>query len=63
MQILEWTRTPAEALSICIELNDKYEMDGRDPNGYAGCMWSICGIHDMVSANLSSGSALREWFI
>ncbi|CDP09880.1 unnamed protein product [Coffea canephora] len=23
-----------------------YEIDGRDPNGYVGCMWSICGVHD-----------------
>lgn len=27
----------------------QYEMDGRDPNGYVGCMWSICGLHDQVS--------------
>lgn len=26
----------------------QYEIDGRDPNGYVGCMWSICGIHDQV---------------
>ncbi len=26
--------------------NDKYELDGRDPNGYTGCMWSIGGVHD-----------------
>ena len=47
-KILEWTKTPAEALETAIYLNDKYELDGRDPNGYVGCMWSICGIHDMV---------------
>ncbi|PIK37904.1 photolyase [Apostichopus japonicus] len=35
-----------EALNIAIHLNDKYSLDGRDPNGYTGCMWSICGIHD-----------------
>ena len=29
-----------------IDLNDKYELDGRDPNGYAGIAWSIGGIHD-----------------
>lgn len=46
-KILEWTETPEEALSIAIWLNDKYELDGRDPSGYVGCMWSICGIHDM----------------
>ncbi|GAU20713.1 hypothetical protein TSUD_231270 [Trifolium subterraneum] len=45
-KILEWTRGPEEALEICIYLNDKYEMDGRDPSGYVGCMWSICGVHD-----------------
>ncbi|KAL4188018.1 hypothetical protein AMTRI_Chr09g42030 [Amborella trichopoda] len=45
-KILEWTSGPEEALSIAIHLNDKYELDGRDPNGYVGCMWSICGIHD-----------------
>ena len=46
-KILEWTATPEEALEISIWLNDKYSLDGRDPSGYVGCMWSICGIHDM----------------
>ena len=46
-KILEWTSTPEEALAITIYLNDKYSLDGRDPNGYVGCMWSICGVHDM----------------
>ncbi|XP_051137811.1 deoxyribodipyrimidine photo-lyase [Andrographis paniculata] len=45
-KILEWTTGPEEALAIAIYLNDKYQIDGRDPNGYVGCMWSICGIHD-----------------
>ncbi|XP_026577470.1 deoxyribodipyrimidine photo-lyase-like isoform X1 [Pseudonaja textilis] len=45
-KILEWTRSPEEALQFSIYLNDRYELDGRDPNGYVGCMWSICGIHD-----------------
>ncbi|KAK1306508.1 Deoxyribodipyrimidine photo-lyase [Acorus calamus] len=45
-KILEWTKGPEEALSIAIYLNDKYEIDGRDPNGYVGCMWSVCGVHD-----------------
>ncbi|CAM6097302.1 unnamed protein product [Calypogeia fissa] len=48
-KILEWTLSPEDALEIAIYLNDKYELDGRDPNGYVGCMWSICGIHDQVS--------------
>lgn len=45
-KILEWSSGPIEALAISIYLNDKYEIDGRDPNGYVGCMWSICGVHD-----------------
>lgn len=45
-KILEWTETPEEALEYCIYLNDKYELDGRDPNGYAGIAWSVGGIHD-----------------
>lgn len=45
-KILEWTKTPAEAMKIAIYLNDKYELDGRDPNGYAGISWSIGGTHD-----------------
>ncbi|XP_016844206.1 deoxyribodipyrimidine photo-lyase isoform X3 [Nasonia vitripennis] len=45
-KILEWTETPDDALKWSIYLNDKYSMDGRDPNGYVGCMWSICGVHD-----------------
>ena len=45
-KILEWTESPEQALSIALYLNDKYQLDGRDPNGYVGCMWSICGIHD-----------------
>ncbi len=45
-KILEWTRTPEDAMRIAIHLNDKYELDGRDPNGYAGIAWSIGGVHD-----------------
>jgi deoxyribodipyrimidine photo-lyase len=45
-KILEWTRSPEEALEYSIYLNDKYELDGRDPNGYAGIAWCIGGVHD-----------------
>lgn len=45
-KILEWTKSPEEALELAIYLNDKYSLDGCDPNGYVGCMWSICGVHD-----------------
>ena len=46
-KVLEWSESPEEALRIAILLNDRYSLDGRDPNGYVGCMWSVCGIHDM----------------
>ena len=45
-KILEWTQSPEEAMEIAIYLNDRYELDGRDPNGYAGIAWSIGGVHD-----------------
>jgi deoxyribodipyrimidine photo-lyase len=45
-KILEWSRTPAEAYRIAVALNDNYELDGRDPNGYAGIAWSIVGKFD-----------------
>lgn len=45
-KILEWTETPEKAMEIAIYLNDKYELDGRDPNGYVGIAWSIGGVHD-----------------
>ncbi|UCH66215.1 MAG: deoxyribodipyrimidine photo-lyase [Ignavibacterium sp.] len=45
-KILEWSKSPQEALKIAIYLNDKYELDGRDPNGYVGCAWAIGGVHD-----------------
>jgi deoxyribodipyrimidine photo-lyase len=46
-KILEWSPSPEEALQRAIHLNDKYSLDGRDPNGYVGCMWAIAGVHDM----------------
>ncbi|AKB38388.1 Deoxyribodipyrimidine photolyase, type II [Methanosarcina siciliae C2J] len=45
-KILEWSESPEKALEIAICLNDRYELDGRDPNGYAGIAWSIGGVHD-----------------
>lgn len=45
-KILEWSATPKEAMRIAVRLNDLYELDGRDPNGYVGCAWSIGGAHD-----------------
>jgi deoxyribodipyrimidine photo-lyase len=45
-KILEWTRSPQEGYDIAVRLNDRYELDGRDPNGYAGIAWAIGGKHD-----------------
>jgi deoxyribodipyrimidine photo-lyase len=45
-KILEWTAEPKEAFEIAVYLNDKYSLDGRDPNGYVGCAWAIGGVHD-----------------
>ncbi|MDP8224856.1 MAG: deoxyribodipyrimidine photo-lyase [Candidatus Lernaella stagnicola] len=44
-KILEWTRNPRRAYEIAVALNDRYELDGRDPNGYAGIAWCL-GKHD-----------------
>ena len=38
-KILEWTSHPREALDIMIELNNRYALDGRDPNSYSGIFW------------------------
>jgi deoxyribodipyrimidine photo-lyase len=45
-KILEWAPNPATAFDWAVVLNDKYELDGRDPNGYAGIAWAIVGKHD-----------------
>jgi deoxyribodipyrimidine photo-lyase len=45
-KILEWTESPEAALQIAQYLNDKFNIDGRDPNGFVGVGWSIMGIHD-----------------
>jgi deoxyribodipyrimidine photo-lyase len=45
-KILEWSPSPQAAFEIAVRLNDRYELDGRDPNGYAGIAWAIAGKHD-----------------
>jgi deoxyribodipyrimidine photo-lyase len=45
-KILEWAPDPATAFDWAVTLNDRYELDGRDPNGYAGIAWAIVGRHD-----------------
>ncbi|HSY36239.1 MAG TPA: deoxyribodipyrimidine photo-lyase [Acidobacteriaceae bacterium] len=45
-KIVEWTPNVRIAMKVAIYLNDKYELDGRDPNGYAGIAWSMLGKFD-----------------
>ncbi|HUN62800.1 MAG TPA: hypothetical protein VMU53_12455 [Candidatus Sulfotelmatobacter sp.] len=44
-KILEWSRTPQEAARIMIQLNNKYALDGRNPNSYSGIFW-VLGRYD-----------------
>jgi deoxyribodipyrimidine photo-lyase len=44
-KILEWSSTPEKAYAIALALNNKYNLDGRDPNGFAGVAWCF-GKHD-----------------
>ena len=44
-KILHWSRSPQDALEIMIELNNKYGIDGRDPNSYSGIFW-VLGRYD-----------------
>jgi deoxyribodipyrimidine photo-lyase len=45
-KILEWSPSASAAIETAVRLNDFYEIDGGDPNGYVGVMWSIAGVHD-----------------
>lgn len=45
-KILEWSPTPEEAFAVAVRLNDRYFLDGRDPNGYTGIAWAIGAKHD-----------------
>lgn len=44
-KILEWSKSPRDALSVMIELNNKYGLDGRNPNSYTGIFW-VLGRYD-----------------
>ena len=58
-KILEWSASPQDALATAIYLNDKFNLDGRDPNGFVGCMWSIAGVHDIGWAERSVFGKIR----
>ncbi len=44
-KILEWSESPREAFRVMTELNNKYALDGRDPNSWTGILW-VLGLHD-----------------
>jgi deoxyribodipyrimidine photo-lyase len=44
-KILQWSATPQEAFAVMVELNNKYALDGRDPNSYSGISW-VLGRYD-----------------
>jgi deoxyribodipyrimidine photo-lyase len=48
-KIIEWSKNPQEAFITALSLNNKYELDGRDPNGFAGVAWCF-GKHDRAWA-------------
>jgi deoxyribodipyrimidine photo-lyase len=73
--VMAWTRTPEEAAEILIRLNDKWALDGRDPNSYSGIFW-VFGRHDrawgperpiygkvryMTSANTKRKLRMANW--
>lgn len=45
-KVLEWSPSPAEAVRRLVFLNDFYHLDGGDPGGYVGILWSVAGLHD-----------------
>jgi deoxyribodipyrimidine photo-lyase len=74
-RVLEWTKSPEKALEILIELNNRYAVDGRDPNSYSGIFW-IFGRYDrpwaperkyfgtiryMSSARTKTKLAMKAW--
>jgi len=68
-RIIEWSRTPEEAFRAVLALNNKYELDGRDPNGFAGVAWCF-GKHDrpwpahpvLGTVRVMTASGLRRKF-
>jgi deoxyribodipyrimidine photo-lyase len=44
-KIVEWSKSPEDALAVMIDLNNKYALDGRDPNSYSGIFW-VLGRYD-----------------
>lgn len=45
-KLLEWRADPADSFEVALRLNDRWSLDGRDPNGIVGVAWAIGGVHD-----------------
>ena len=69
-KILEWTSHAEDAFAIAVRLNDRYFIDGRDPNGYTNIAWAIGGKHDRpwprrpiygTIRSMSSASTMRKF--
>jgi deoxyribodipyrimidine photo-lyase len=72
---LEWAPDPATAFDCAVTLNDRYQPDGRDPNGYAGIAWPMVGkldrpwfnrpifglIHPMTGASIAKKFDARSY--
>lgn len=59
-KLLDWTKSPQEAIDIAVYLNDKYAYDGESPNGYVGILWSIAGLHDRAFKNYPVTGEIRR---
>uniref|UniRef100_A0A914XQ95 Deoxyribodipyrimidine photo-lyase n=1 Tax=Plectus sambesii TaxID=2011161 RepID=A0A914XQ95_9BILA len=57
-KVIQWTSNMEEAYKFLIEQNDKYELDGREPNGYEGVVWCF-GKHDRAHAERAVFGKLR----
>ncbi|MBN1799503.1 MAG: deoxyribodipyrimidine photo-lyase [Spirochaetales bacterium] len=44
-KVLEWSRNPEASFNQLVYLNNKYSLDGRDANSFAGIAWCF-GLHD-----------------
>ena len=55
-KILEWSESARTALQTMIGLNDKYALDGRDPNSYTGILW-VLGLHEGRGTATNEGQA------
>lgn len=58
--ILQWSKSPNDALKTCIYLNDKYSYDSPSPNGYVGILWALGGLHDRAFADYSVTGKIRR---